>query len=564
MQKKKLCVAMGMSTLGVLFAAPSALAADPPTAGSVLESVKEMPPAPKPADQVLERQAEPAKAAAPVAVGAKVMVKGFRFTGNTVYGEAQLQALLTEYQGKEQTLDGLNEAADAIKSHYRQNEYFLAQAILPPQEIKDGIVLIQVVEGAVGKANVKMADNARLKESVARGYMDAMLPSGTLITETGIEKPLLLLNDLPGVTIRSTIRPGAQTGEADLDVTVGDEGKRFAGDVQLDNWGNRNTGRARFTADAEARNLTGYGDLLSLRGMYAEDGGTTLARIAYAMPVGSHGTKVTASYSDLGYELGGSFKDLEADGDAKVFSLLAMHPFKRSRNNNLFGILGYDNKRLADRQFNGDSEDKRKLNNIWFGLTGDYRDDLWGGALNTYNIALTTGDVDITTADTLDAYDTEGRFAKLNASYQRLQSVADNTALLVSVAAQLAAKNLASVEQMSLGGPRGVRSHPVGEASGDNAFLATLELRRVFPSLKPLGGTFQVSAFADFGYSRLHRDPLPSDEDNTRTLFGYGMGVNLGKQGDFLMRMDVAFRAGEDSTDDNKRARIWAQAIKWF
>ncbi|NTV95387.1 MAG: ShlB/FhaC/HecB family hemolysin secretion/activation protein [Thiobacillus sp.] len=523
-----------------------------------------MPQAPKAGDQVLEKQAEPAKAAAPVAMGAKVKVNGFRFKGNTVYSEAQLQALLAEYQGKEQTLDGLNEAADAIKSHYRQNEYFLAQAVLPPQEIKDGVVLIHVVEGSIGKTNVKMADNARLKEGVARSYMDAMLPSGTLITETGIEKSLLLLNDLPGVTIRSTIKPGAQAGEADVDVLVGDEGKRLAGNVQFDNWGNRNTGRLRLTGDLEARNLTGLGDLLSLRALYAEDGGTTLGRLSYTMPVGSKGTKVTASYSDLSYELGGSFADLDADGDAKIASLMVLHPFTRSRNNNLFGILGYDNKRLSDRQFNGSSEDKRKLNNIWLGVAGDFRDDLGGGALNTYNIAVTTGDVDITTADTFDSHDTEGRFAKINLSYQRLQSVADNTALLISGSGQLAGKNLASVERMSLGGPRGVRSHPVGEASGDDAFLGTLELRRVLPSVKPLGGTLQFSIFTDFGYARVYHHPLSTDEDNTRTLFGYGVGVNLGKQGDFLMRMDVAFRAGEDSTDDNKRARVWAQAIKWF
>lgn len=564
MQKKKLCIAMGLTTLGVLATVNQALAVDPPTAGSVLESVKEAPPAPKPADQILEKPAEAAAPAAPMAAGATVKVAGFHFKGNTVYSEAQLQALLSEYQGKDLNLDGLNEAAEVIKSYYRQHEFFLAQAVLPPQEIKDGMVEIRVVEGSIGKANIKMADNARLKESVARRYMDTMLPSGTLITETGIEKPLLLLNDLPGVTIRSTIRPGAETGQADMDVHVGDENKRFAGDLQLDNWGNRNSGRLRLTGTAEARNLTGYGDLLSVRGLYGEDKGTTLARISYSMPVGSQGTKVTASYSDLTYELGGVFADLNADGEAKVASLLAMHPFKRSRNNNLFGILGYDNKKLADRKFDGTNEDKRTLNNIWLGLAGDYRDDLAGGALNTYNVALTGGDVDITTAATNDNYETEGRFAKLNASYQRLQHVADNTALLVSVSGQLAGKNLASVEQMSLGGPRGVRSHPVGEAAGDDALLTTLELRRVLPSLKPLGGTLQVSAFADWGYARIHHDPLPSDADNTRTLFGYGVGVNLGKQGDFLLRMDLAFRAGENSSDDDKRARIWAQAIKWF
>jgi hemolysin activation/secretion protein len=540
------------------------MAQQPPTAGTLLESVKDSPATPKPADVLIDKPAEPPKEAATAASGPAITVSSFRIKGNSVFNEPQLLALLAEYQGKKLTLDGLNEAADVIKSHYRANSYFLAQAFLPPQQIKDGVVKIQVVEGAIGKTNINMADEARLRQSVAHGYLDSMLPSGTLITEGGIEKSLLLLNDLPGVTIRSTLKPGSQVGEADLDVLVGDEGKRFAGDVQLDNWGNKNSGEIRLTGSLEARNLTGLGDLLSIRAMYAEDKGTTLGRISYTMPVGSYGTKVTASYSDLAYELGGSFVDIEADGDAKVAAILALHPFKRGRNNNVFGMLGYDNKRLADRQFDGASEDKRTVDNIWLGLTGDFRDDLAGGALNTYNVTVTSGDVEIKTAGTIDSYDTKGRFSKFNAAYQRLQHITDNTALLMGVSGQLANKNLASVEQMSLGGPRGVRSHPVGEAAGDNAVLATLELRRVIPSVKPFGGTLQVSAFADYGHVELHHDPLSPTDDNTRTLRGYGLGVNLGKQNDFLLRMDVAFRDGEKSTDDDSRHRVWIQAIKWF
>lgn len=556
--------AYSVTILSALLGTSHALAQQAPTAGTLLESVKEVPAAPKPADQIFDKPAEPPKDAAAAASGPAITVNGFRIKGNSVFGEPLLLALLAEYQGKTLTLDGMNEAAEVIKSYYRQHEYFLAQAFLPPQEIKDGVVEIQVVEGAIGKTNINMADDARLKQNVARGYLDAMLPPGTLITEGGIEKSLLLLNDLPGVTIRSTLKPGSRVGEADLDVLVGDEGKRFAGDVQLDNWGNKNSGEVRLTGTLDARNLTGLGDLLSVRAMYAEDKGTTLGRISYTMPVGKYGTKVTASYSDLAYELGESFASLDADGDAKVASILALHPFKRGRNNNLFGMLGYDNKRLADRQFDGASEDKRTVDNIWLGLTGDFRDDLAGGALNTYNVAVTSGDVDIKTATTIDSYDTQGRFSKLNAAYQRLQHVADNTALLMGVSGQVANKNLASVEQMSLGGPRGVRSHPVGEAAGDNAVLATLELRRVIPSVKPLGGTLQVSAFADYGHVKLHHDPLSPADDNTRTLRGYGLGVNLGKQGNFLLRMDVAFRDGEHSTNDDSRHRVWVQAIKWF
>jgi len=193
---------------------------------------------------------------------------------------------------------------------------------------------------------------------------------------------------------------------------------------------------------------------------------------------------------------------------------------------------------------------------------------LAGGALNTFSAYVIEGDLDIRTTFNriLDqgTYNTNGNFSKFNFAYQRLQRITDQTSLLMATSGQYASKNLDSAEQFSLGGPSGVRAHPVGEGAGDDAILLTLEMRHILPGVRLAGTPMQLSAFADMGHSKVRHNPLPIDTNNTHNLNGVGVGVNFSKQDDYLLRLDWAFRIGEKSSDDNQSNRIWAQAIKWF
>ncbi len=336
---------------------------------------------PKPDVPIIEKKPA-AEAPASVPTGAaSIHVKGYRFTGNTIFAEPVLLALLQDHIGTDMTLEGLNDIAETIKGYYRDHHYFLAQAYIPPQRIAGGMVEIRILEGRLGKAEVKMDGKTRLKPSVARNYLTAMMPAGSIVTETGIEKPLLLINDLPGVIVRSTLKPGAEVGTTDLDVAISDEGRRFDGSVQGDNMGNRNSGRNRLGATVNARNLTGLGDLFTLRGLLSEKSETSLGQLSYTMPVGAYGTKLTGSYYDLTYKLGGAFAAEQADGDAKVFVVNVQHPIHRSRNYNLFLLAGIEDKSLTDNLYSGTNVEKQKVNDVYLALNGDARDGLLGGAL---------------------------------------------------------------------------------------------------------------------------------------------------------------------------------------
>ncbi|MDD5030907.1 MAG: POTRA domain-containing protein, partial [Rhodoferax sp.] len=63
--------------------------------------------------------------------GTKVTVASFKITGNTVYSEDLLQALLGGYIGKQLDLADLDQAAAQISQYYRRHGYFVARAYLP-------------------------------------------------------------------------------------------------------------------------------------------------------------------------------------------------------------------------------------------------------------------------------------------------------------------------------------------------------------------------------------------------------------------------------------------------
>ena len=206
-------------------------------------------------------------------------------------------------------------------------------------------------------------------------------------------------------------------------------------------------------------------------------------------------------------------------------------------------------------------------------MVGDFRDGLFGGGLNSYSFTVTEGDVEIR-GDTVPELRTAGRFHKRNFEFRRLQKITDNATLLLSLTGQMASKNLTSAEKFSLGGPQGVRAYPVGEGLGDTGYLFQGELRYLLPGIKVENYDVTVLGFYDQGWVRLCENYVQAQcavpvalNANNRHLTGYGIGASIGKDSDFIFRINAAWRNESEppqSDTAHRIPRVWAQAIKWF
>lgn len=533
----------------------------PPNAGSQLQQI---PAAPVPQRVAPAIRIEPGSASTAAASDAvKIVVNSLQVTGALTYPEAELVALTGFQPGSELTLADLRGMASKITERYRSNGFFIAQAYLPAQEVSNGVVTIAVVEGQYGKIAVRNQSN--LADDLVYSQLDG-INTGNAVLMAPLESRLLLLSDLPGVNVTSTLTPGASVGASDLLVDV-TPGQRVTGSIDADNGGNRYTGEYRLGATVNLNNAAGRGDVASLR-VLTSGSGLNYARGSYQMQFG----KATAgvAYSWLGYELGKEFSSLRANGTAKIASIYGGYPLIRSRNTNVYALLAFDAKTFQDRVDTTSTVVDKKVQALMATLRGDHRDRLGGGGLTSYTLTGTTGNVDIQTPS-VRAFDaataqSNGHYGKLGFSAMRLQSVTDTVSLYAGVSGQVASKNLDISEKMQLGGINGVRAYPEGEAYADQGYLLTLEARFLVPRFsEQFPGQLQLFGFVDTGRVSLNKNPWDL-RDNHRTLSGAGIGLNWSAANNFVVKTSYARKLGSATATSapDKSGRFWVQAVKYF
>ncbi|MGL4271181.1 MAG: ShlB/FhaC/HecB family hemolysin secretion/activation protein, partial [Pseudomonas paracarnis] len=228
-----------------------------PSAGQVMRDIESLAPAPLPSAPVQVDMPPPsAPSQATPGGGMQMQVKGFEIAGNQVFGREQLLELLADLPGQSLDLAGLRAAAQRITEYYQAHGYALARAFLPAQDIDQGIVRIQVLEGHYGR--IELNNRSRVIDAVLQQPLSALRP-GEAVYDADLEQSLLLLSDLPGVAVKGTLRPGSLPGSTDL-VVDAEPGPWYAGTLEADNYGDRYTGEYRLGASLVLNNPLRLGD----------------------------------------------------------------------------------------------------------------------------------------------------------------------------------------------------------------------------------------------------------------------------------------------------------------
>lgn len=554
-QQRTVFSALGMVLSISVFAAPA------PDAGSQLQQIPAAPVLQPAAPQIHIEQGN--TAASGRTDSAKILVKSLHISGTHVYSEAQLIALTGFKPGSEMTLSDLRGMAAKIAAYYHQNGYFLTQAYVPAQDIQGGAVTIAVIEGQYGK--VSLQNHSHLSNSLANGYLNG-LNKGSTVATAPLENRLLLLSDLPGVEVKSTLIPGASVGTTDLIVNV-TPGQAVTGSVDADNEGNRYTGKNRLGATVNINNLAGRGDVATLRAL-TSDAGLNYGRGSYQTQFGR--ARVGLAYTDMEYWLGREFAPLKAHGTARIASLYGSYPLIRSRSNNLYGQIDFDTKRFRDVTDATATINDKQVNVVMTSINGDHRDNFGGGGISDYSLTWTDGSLNIQSPDVraTDAAtaQTNGHYDKLGFSALRLQSLTATTSLYVAINGQFASSNLDTSEKMELGGANAVRAYPEGEDYADEGYVLNLEVRHPLPPIAGLPGQMQWIGFIDTGTVNLNKSPWVAGQDNRRTLSGLGIGINWMDNNNFVVKAYLARKLGNAvaTSAPDSLTRFWVQGVKYF
>ncbi len=497
----------------------------------------------------------PSRSAKEVAPGgATVILKGVQFSGNTCFSEAELQKVVGDVSGQSFDLAGLYGIAEKITQHYHANGFPFARAFLPGQNVTDGVIRLDIVEGRFGK--VLAQGDANLSSGAQRFL--ASLEPGAVIESDPLERATLILNDQPGIKTMPILRPGQELGTGDLVVEVS-RTPLIRGDVGLDNHGNRYTGETRLHANLQIDSLFLLGDQITIRSLYSEED-LWLGSIGYSVPLGASGLRANASYAHTSYQLGKDFTSLDAHGTAQVTSAGLSYPVIRSQQSNLTLAASWQHKKLNDQQDSSNTDNDKSSTSGVMSMSFDHRDGLGGGGITYGVLSWTAGhlklDSELEATDRSSHTDTRGSFNKWNLDLARLQMLPANFSLLGRLSFQGADSNLDSSEDFSLGGPNGVHAYPVGEGIGDEGWLAQIELRYKL-------GDFSPYLFHDAGGVRINAKPgsiTPSVTDNRRNVSGSGVGVRYAHE-HWNADLSLAWRnhGGEPTSDtSDRRPRAWA------
>jgi len=525
-----------------------------PDAGQSMREL-EAQPLDLPSETDLRLELPGAEAPGPGNAAATLFVHSFTLEGNTEIADEELLPLLNDLAGREVTLADLQAGTARITAFYREHGHVLARAYLPPQEVQHGQVRIAILEGRYGEVFVD--DQAATKGWALAPLGD--LKAGDPVRANVLERSLLLASDVPGVSVDATLRPGASVGASDLLISV-KPGPLVSGMGELDNYGSRYTGQWRLGGTLNLNNPLGLGDAASLR-LLGTNERQTYYRLAYQLPVGPWSTRVGAAFSNMYYELARDFEPLDAYGRAGIVSGYVIQPLVRSRDFNLYGQLQYDYKRLRDK-IDLFGFDTLKHSRVWTAsLTGNVRDTIGRGGITTFSLGYSSGRLSLNGAidqaiDDLTAQ-SSGNFHKLTASILRLQRLNGKFSLYSRLQGQWSNKNLDSSEKLGIGGAYAVRGYPQGEASGDQGWLGSMELRY---SWAP---AWYTGVFLDHGQVSINKNPW-SNADNRRSLSATGLTLGWAEYGWHLNAVAAWRLSSESHSDTDKKPRFWMQLTKSF
>jgi hemolysin activation/secretion protein len=235
-----------------------------PPPGTVLPPTREevtrqgtAPPVPRGPQLEVEGGVERAPCAldAPQYQNIRLTLRGAEFEGLRGMTSAELAPAYAPYVGHDVPISVVCEIRDRAATMLR-NAGYIAAVQVPEQRIESGLVRFEVLMAHL--TQVRVRGNASGAEAVIAAYLNH-LTRQPVFNKYDAERYLLLASDLPGYTVRLTLRPaGTAPGDVIGDVTV--QRLPVYADANIQNGGSDELGPWGGLARAQFFGLTGLAD----------------------------------------------------------------------------------------------------------------------------------------------------------------------------------------------------------------------------------------------------------------------------------------------------------------
>ncbi len=463
-----------------------------------------------------------------------MFVREFRFRGNVAFSGAELATVIERYRHRQLTSEELEEARRAITAFYVAHGYVNSGAILPDQDIRDGVVVFEIVEGVL--SDIRISDRqGLLRDRYLQGRLWPF--AGPPLNMSQLKEGLLLLRQNPNVKqLNAQLRPGAKPGESYLDVDVEEQQPvRLA--LQADNYRPPSVGAEEFVLLGTDYNLTGNSDVLDFRYRIAANGrggfefsGANDLGGSYTFPLAAIG----AIASDTSIQLFGSrsdativgepFASLNIESDEIRYGATLRQSIYHTSNRELSLSVtferGHADTSLLREPFDitpGSVNGKIRTSVLRFTQEWVEREQDQVLALrSTFNVGIDAFGV------TDNGTDRNATFVSWLGQSQYVRRLFNTqNMILLRADGQWSADPLLATEQISVGGAHTVRGYRENQLVRDTGVIASIEGRVPVLFDKKGAGIVHLAPFGDFGGAWNVDGP----SKNPETIASLGVGV---------------------------------------
>lgn len=487
-------------------------------------------------------------------------IRQYRVKGAKELPPVDVEGAVYPFMGPECTAAHVEQARAALEKAYKDKGYQTVMVNVPPQESppKHGVVRLEVSEGRVGRLRVKGSRYFSLEKIKAKA---PSLAEGRLPNFSDVQRDILALNRHPDRQVTPSMRPGAEPGTYDVDLTVKDK-LPLHGSLELNNRYSADTTHLRVNGAISYGNLWQAGHTLGLSFQVAPERlqDAKVFSAFYTIPVPSvdglsltfNGTKQDSDINTLG---GAAVAGRGYIAGARTSLIL---PPGKSWFHSVSG--GFDFKHFDQNLTLGETDLATPID--YFPLSVTY-----GG---THVAKTHSTDVNASLvfhfrglgSDAVEfdnkRFKADGGFIYLRADASHTRDLPGGTQVFAKVQGQLASGPLINSEQFSGGGLGNARGYLESAVLGDNALMESVELRTPsLISIKTKEGEMRPSrpnewrfyAFCDAGYLSNY-DPLP-EQDSNFALASVGVGSRFRLRDHLNGSVDAAFPLIDQGTSQS-------------
>ncbi|MGB2599189.1 MAG: ShlB/FhaC/HecB family hemolysin secretion/activation protein [Candidatus Omnitrophota bacterium] len=486
--------------------------------------------------------------------GPKFFVKTIKLEGVKSIALKELRPIVEKYENRKVTLGELKTLAKEIEREYLKRG-IIAACFVPPQDVKDGVVVLRVVEAKMGALKV---DEHKYFGKDRIAYYWHTKP-GEVLRYDEMSRDLQRMNKNPDRDVNATLHAGAKPGTTDVLIEAD---TRFPVHpfFTFDTEGSRSTGKARTGFGVKHNNFLLCDDTLLVGYTFGKDFSGTYAY--HSIPITNVGTSLFYGYSDSKAIPKKEFSQFDIRSRSQSVSFfLHQDIFKKDEYLGEFS-LGLDAKDKTSTANTGTiNRDRLRILRISTNLihkfagTVTYINPQFSQGLNLFGARRKSG---------FSSRSAENTFTKFNLGIRHRRALPLNLQVNLNLKYQFASERLTPLEQYSLGGLDSVRGYPSGDYLADNAVQTNVEL--LIPAFfipeylklpkaeRSLKDNITGVLFFDQGYGE--KRGVLTTEKTRASLASVGAGLRMRLYNKAVLRLEWGFPVGDKPLTETANSRF--------